>query len=112
MNTKKTPEDILRQIASIRRMEKGTLSTLRQTAGGRTCNFQRWEDGRNRSEYIPANGVAAVEVNLETYAEFEKLADSYVQAISARSREERLSGDKKKRRAPTSPSRRKPRSKA
>ena len=111
MNTKINPESILQQIANIQRMEKGTLSTIRQTAKGPSCNFQRWEQGRNRSEYVPADQVAQVQENLQAYANFETLLTSYVQALSARSREQRLAGSKKKRQTRISPSPKKPKSK-
>lgn len=111
MNSKTTPEKILHQIVGIQRMEKGSLSTIRKTAKGPSCNFQRWEDGRNRSEYIPADQVAQVQENLQAHATFETLVTSYVQALSARSREERKAGGKKKRPTQISPSPRKPKSK-
>lgn len=43
MNTISTPETIFEQIARIQRMEKGTLSIIRETPDGPCCNFQRWE---------------------------------------------------------------------
>ena len=110
MNTTPTPEDILQQIARIASMEKGTLSTIRQTPKGPCCNFQRWEDGRNVSEYIPAEHVDGVRENLQAHAQFETLVAKYVQVLSARSREERLAGVKKKRHIQSSSSPRKPRS--
>jgi hypothetical protein len=108
MNEKNTPESILEQIGNIERMEKGSLSTLGQTAKGPTFNFQRWENGRNQSEYIPAAQAQQVQENLQAYATFESLVTSYVQAMSARSREERLAGVKKKRPIQTSASPKKP----
>jgi len=97
MNSKTTPESILKEVAAIQRLEKGSLSTIRQTAKGPAFNFQRWENGRNRSEYVPADQVAQVQENLQAHVRFETLVASYVEALSARSREERLPGAKKKR---------------
>lgn len=111
MNPKPTPEEILHQIGAISSMEKGTLSTLRQTPRGRACNFQRWEDGRNRSEYIRPEQVPLVEENLKAFEQFQTLIDLYVQALSARTRDERLAGVKKKRPTRTSSSPRAPKSK-
>ena len=111
MNPKSTPESILKEVAAIQRLEKGSLSTIRQTAKGPSCNFQRWENGRNRSEYVPADQAAQVQENLQAHARFETLVSSYVQALSTRSREERLAGAKKKRPTQTSASPRKPKSK-
>lgn len=111
MNSTLTPENILQSIARIQRMERGTLSVLRQSSNGPCCNFQRWEAGRNVSQYVPADQVPLVQENLNAYAQFETLIEQYVLLVSARSREDRLAGVKKKHRPPTSSSPRKPRSK-
>ena len=110
MNPAATPEALLQQIAAIQHMEKGTLSVVRESARGPSCNFQRWENGRNVSQYVPAAEVPVVREHLAAYAQFTALVDQYVQVVSARSREERLGGVKKKRQPPTSSSPRKPKS--
>ena len=106
-----TPQVILQQLASIAQMERGSLSVIRQTSHGPCCNFQRWENGRHRSEYIPADQVALVQENLQAHARFAALVEEYVALLSARSRDQRLAGVQKKRLKPTSASRRKPKSK-
>jgi hypothetical protein len=111
MNSKTTPESILQELTSIQRLEKGSLSTIRQTAKGPAFNFQRWENGRNRSEYVPADQATQVQENLQSHVRFETLVASYVEALSARSREERLSGAKKKHTTQTSASPKKQKSK-
>jgi hypothetical protein len=110
MNTTPTPEVLRQQIASIQHMERGTLSVLRESANGPCCNFQRWENGANVSQYVPADQVPLVRENLDAYAQFEALIEQYVQRVSARSREARLAEVKKKRPPRNSSSRRKPRS--
>lgn len=110
MNSKTTPESILQEVAAIQRLEKGSLSSIRQTAKGPAFNFQRWENGRNRSEYVPADQAAQVQENLQAHVRFETLVASYVEALSARSREERLTGAKKKRPTQISALPRKPKS--
>jgi hypothetical protein len=110
VNTLPTPEDVLQQIARIGRMEKGSLSTIRQTPNGPCCNFQRWEHGRNVSEYVAAEQVPKVRDNLQAHAEFETLVAKYVQLMSARSRDERLGASKKKRRLLNFSSPKKPKS--
>jgi hypothetical protein len=97
MKSKPAPEEILQQIAAIHSMEKGNLSILRQTPRGPACNFQRWEDGRNRSEYIRPEQVPLVEENLRTFERFQTLMDLYVQTICAHTRKERLAVIKTKR---------------
>ena len=110
MNTTLTPEGVLQQIADIERMEKGTLSAIRETPRGPCCNLQRWENGRNVSEYISPEQVAHVRENIQAHARFEALVAQYVQLLSVRSREERHAGLKKKRRPPNSSSPKKPKS--
>lgn len=111
MHSKQNPESILNEIANIKHMEKGTLSVIRQTAHGPVCNFQRWQKGRNHSEYVPADQVPQVEANLQSYTRFESLVADYVELMSAQSREARLDQAKKKRQIKKSLSPRKPKSK-
>jgi hypothetical protein len=112
MSSPLTPQSILQQIAAIERFEQGKLCILRHGPNGPYYNLQRWENGANVSQYVPADQVTAVQENLAAYEEFQKLMQAYVQLLSARSREERLAGVKKKRpQPPTSSSRRKPKSK-
>jgi len=93
-------------------MEQGKLCVLRQGPSGPDYNLQRWENGANVSQYIPADQLPAVEENLAAYAQFEGLIDTYVQLVSTRSREERLAGvQKKSPRRPSSSSPRKQKSK-
>jgi hypothetical protein len=103
-------EKLLQQMAGIKEMERGTLSTIRQTPQGPCCNFQRREDGRHISEYIPATKVEEVQEHLQAYEQFQGLVDQYVQLVSQRSREQRLAGVKKKRHPPSSSSPKKPKS--
>lgn len=110
MSTTFQPESLLAQIARIHHLEKGTLSVLREGPNGPCCNFQRWDGGRNVSEYIPADQVPLVKENLQGHAQFEALVESYVQTLSAATREQRLAG-KKKRQRRSSSSPKKPRSK-
>jgi len=69
-----------------------------------------YENPRNRSEYVPADQAAQVQENLQAHVRFETLVASYVEALSARSREERLTGAKKKRPSQISALPRKPKS--
>ena len=107
-----TEKSILQRLASFDQMERGTLSVLRQTAHGPCCNLQRRENGRHVSEYIPADQVPLVEANLAKHDQFQSLIEEHVRLICQQSREQRLSGAKKKRPTPTSPLLKKPKSKA
>jgi hypothetical protein len=110
MSNPSTPEDLFKQIAGIQHLEKGKLCVLRQGPSGPYYNLQRWENGRNVCQYVPADQVAAVRENLEAHARFEALTEQYVQILSERTRTQRLAGVKKKRQPRNSPSLRKPRS--
>ena len=110
MSTSPTPEDLLKQMACIQHLEKGKLCVMRQGPNGPYYNLQRWENGRNVSQYVPADQVATVRENLEAHAQFEALTEQYVQLLSERTRAQRLAGVKKKRQPRNSPSRRKPKS--
>lgn len=110
MNATPSPENLLQEIARIQQLEKGKLCILRQGPKGPYYNLQRWEKGRNVSQYVPADQVAAVQENLAAHAQFEALSEQYVQLLSERSRAQRLAGVKKKRPPRKSSSPRKPKS--
>jgi hypothetical protein len=103
--------DRIKEMADITRMERGHLSVIRTGSDGQPYfNLQRRENGRNRTEYIPRNQVAAVEENIAAYERFMSLVDEHIAEISARSAQERKAGVKKKCRMPapsTSPGTRK-----
>ena len=105
-----TPEALLQQIASIERMERGTLCVLRTGPNGPYYNFQVRDQGRHLSQYVPGDQEPILRENIAAYEQFATLVDDYVRLVSARSREERLAGVKKKRRPQQSSSPRKPRS--
>ncbi len=110
MKPSKTPEILLHQIGQIQRLEAGKLCVLREGPHGPYYNLQYWHGGRNHTEYIRADQLAAAQENVAAHAQFQALIDEYVQMVSAQSREERHAAVKKKLRARTSSSPRKPRS--
>jgi hypothetical protein len=75
---KSTRESILREMAGIGRMERGTLCPVR---GGRYHNLQSWEDGRNRVRYVPASRLDAVREAVEGYRTFMDLARRYADLV-------------------------------
>ena len=114
MNTKKTPQAILDQLASIDRMETGKLCVMRQGPNGPYYKHQCWRNGRNVTEYVPAEEVEALRSNIECRERFDALVGEYGDLVAEISRSERKDGDKKKRppRKSPSPSRGKRKSKA
>ena len=111
MSSKKSPSEILQQIASIERMERGNLSIIRHGPNGPYYNLQRREAGRNLTEYVPPEQVPVVEENIAAHDHFQSRVREYETTLTEQTRQERKAGLKKKRPIPKSPSPAKPRSK-
>ena len=101
MNATLTPESILRQIAQIQHMDRGSVSIIRQGPNGPYYNHQCYENGRNVSRYVPADQVPQLQQAIEDYQSFEQLVGQYAQLLIEKTRAERQAGLKKK---PLSPS--------
>lgn len=86
-------------------MERGKLTVQQRTSGQRYYHLQRWEDGRNVSQYVPAADVPAVEAARCEYEQFQNLADQFVTLSEQMGRQERDS--KKNAKRPIRPSDRK-----
>jgi hypothetical protein len=97
---------LLQQIAGIQRMEPGKLCVIRQGKAGPYYNLQCREDGKPVSRYVPRDQVETVEQNTENYRTFQRLVDQYAQEVIARTREERLAGQKKRPRSSSTDRRR------
>jgi hypothetical protein len=96
MNAKSTPQSILNQIAQIQRMDRGTLSIIRQGPQGPYYNHQCYEQGRNVSRYVPKEQVPLLQEALEGYQQFHALVEQYVALMVEKTRAERAAGFKKK----------------
>jgi hypothetical protein len=84
----KTPQALLKEIAAIRAMERGTLCRLRS---GPYFNHQTWQDGRNRVRYVPHSELAALRIAIAGYRRFLTLTRQYADRMIQRSRVERAS---------------------
>jgi len=102
MTPEPTPESILNDIAQIQRMDRGTVSIIRQGPEGPYYNHQCYEQGRNTSRYVPREQVQALQEAIEGFRRFEKLQEQYVELVVSRTRAERQSGSKKNLRHPES----------
>jgi hypothetical protein len=102
MNPEPTPESILNAIAQIQRLDRGTVSIIRQGPEGPYYNHQCYEQGRNTSRYVPREQVPALKEAIDGYHRFEKLLEQYVELVVSQTRAERQSGSKKKSRRPKS----------
>ena len=90
MNPKPTPESILQAIAQIQRMDRGSLSVIRQGPSGPYYNHQCYEEGRNVSRYVPGEQVADLKEAIQGHHRFQQLMEEYVQLMVERTRAERL----------------------
>jgi hypothetical protein len=77
-------------------MEPGKLCVMRQGKGGAYYNLQWRENGQPVSRYVPRDQVEAVEQNTTNHRRFQELVHDYAQAVITRTREERLTGQKKR----------------
>lgn len=102
MTTENTPASILNDILQIQRMDRGTVSIIRQGPEGPYYNHQCYEQGRNTSRYVPREQVPALQEAIEGYHRFQKLQEQYVELVVSQTRAERQAGLKKKPQRPKS----------
>jgi hypothetical protein len=86
----KTSQDLLKEIAAIRSMERGTLCRMRS---GPYFNHQTWLRGRNLVRYVPKSELAALRTAIAGYRRFLALTQQYADLIIQRSRAERTLQD-------------------
>ena len=77
-------------------MERGKLSSLRETSQGTAFKLQAWENGKNISRYIPPDQVPAVQEAISGYQRFEDLTEQYAQLKIEQTRAAIAAGSKKK----------------
>jgi hypothetical protein len=94
---------LLKQIGAIDAMERGKLSAYsfkeRVGGGGSYHKLQHWQEGKNRTRYVPADELAGVETALAGYAQYQQLTEQYAQLVIAETRQNIAS----KKRAGTAP---------
>ena len=103
MNAQPTPQSLLDLISQISRMERGTISVLRQGPKGPYYNHQCYEKGRNVSRYVPAEQVPDLKEALAGYDQYRQLTDQYAELVIAETRAA-LAGSKKNQSRPRSSS--------
>lgn len=95
-----TKSQILAQIAQIRLMERGKLSTYsfpeRSGASGPYYKLQCWEKGKNCTRYIPPEQAPLLREALAGQAKFQELTQQYAQLVMAETRQQLNSVLKKK----------------
>jgi hypothetical protein len=85
----KSPSDLLKEIAAIRHMERGTLCRMKRGSAAPFYNHQTWSGGRNVVRYVPRDQVPALQEALDGYARFVHLTQAYADQIIQRSRKAR-----------------------
>ena len=81
MKTPTTLASILQALAQIQRLDRGSVSILRQGPNGPYYNHQCYENGRNVSRYVPADQVAELQAALADYQRFQQLVQQYVELL-------------------------------
>lgn len=105
MNTP-TKEQLLQQIAAISAMERGKLSAYsfkdRPSSSGPYHKLQHWQNGANKTRYVPAEEVPVVQAALQGYQRYQELTEQYAQLVIAETRQNIAGFKKKKSRRPSS----------
>lgn len=100
-------QDLLQEIASIRRMERGKVTVLRRGPNGSYYSHQSWENGKNVCKYVRAEKVEALQEAIANHERFQELTRAYADEIIARTRAEDAPDSKKnssrKSRSPKTP---------
>jgi hypothetical protein len=89
-------EQILQQMNSLTRMERGKL--CRQSRGPGTTPFfklQCWHQRQNHTRYVPADEVPAVQAALANHQRFQELAEQFVTLTVTQTRQEAAAERKK-----------------
>lgn len=96
MKHTKKMERLLKRMAGIKRMERGTLCQMGERPH---YNHQTWRDGKNVVRYVPKAEVADLEKDIAGYQLFTKLAQQYAEEViraSRRAREKKKGARKAK----------------
>lgn len=88
-------EQILQEMNSITRMERGKLSVQHPRAGSPFHKLQSWCHGKNQTRYVPAQEVPALQEALAGHERFQRLAEEFVDLTVAATRRERETDRKK-----------------
>jgi hypothetical protein len=91
-----TPESILQDLAQIQRLDRGSLSIIRQGPTGPYSNHQCYENGRTVSRSVPAEQVAELQAAIADFQRFQHLVQQDVELLVERTRAQRQAGSKKK----------------
>jgi hypothetical protein len=89
-------QEILKEINTITRMERGKLCTQSPGPGGAPFHkLQCWHQGKNHTRYVPADEVPALQEALAEHQRFQALAEDFVELTVALTRAEQATDAKK-----------------
>jgi hypothetical protein len=100
MTTHQRRQEILQEMNTITRMERGKLCT--QSRGPGTPAFHKlqcWHEGKNHTRYVPAQEVPALQEALAGHEQFQRLAQEFADLTIAMTRQESAEYKKKSRRS-------------
>jgi hypothetical protein len=96
MTTQQRRQQILEEMNSITRMERGKLCTQSHGPGAAPFyKLQCWHEGKNHTHYVPANEVEPLKQALAGHQRFQQLAEEFVDLSVAMTRQEREADRKK-----------------
>ena len=96
MTTHQRREQILEQMNSITRMERGKLCTQAPTSGAPPFHkLQCWHQGKNQTRYVPADEVDFLQAALAGHQQFQALAEEFIDLTVAMTRQESQAQRKK-----------------
>lgn len=89
-------QEILQEINTITRMERGKLCTQSLGPGANPFHkLQCWHQGKNHTRYVPADEVPALQEALAQHQRFQVLAEEFVELTVTMTRAERATQAKK-----------------
>ncbi len=96
MTTQQHRQQILEEMNSITRMERGKLCTQCPSSGAPPFyKLQCWQEGKNQTRYVPADEVEPLKEALAGHQRFQQLAEEFVNLTVALTRQERQTERKK-----------------
>lgn len=91
MTTQQRRAQILQEMNSITRMERGKLCTQSRGPGAAAFHkLQCWYQGKNHTRYVPADEVPALQQALAGHERFQQLAEEFADLTVAMTRQQSL----------------------
>jgi|SRR5690348_15215082 len=79
MTTQQRRQDILQEMNTITRMERGKLCTQSRGPGSPPFHkLQCWHKGKNHTRYVPAHELPVLQEALAGHQRFQQLAEEFV----------------------------------